>query len=341
MRTLIGTIITTALAGPLMAAEVTVKNDNLTDFSAGVIQAGFVAGEKAATWLTSPCAGNIVALQVFWRSFSGTTGQLLGGSIDIHRAGTFPTPGPLALEVAGPLLTDGVLNEYRYIDDNSTIPISVPVIQGETFVVSYEFSENPPVSGPSVVNDADGIQPNRNAIYARLAPNSFVWFDSATLGVTGDWVVRAVVDCTVSSTEADVSASITATPALYTAGAALGYTITIGNAGPAAAPSVVVVDTFPSAYTSPTWACSATGGATCTSGGSGNIAQAVNLPAGGQVVYTVNGTVAPGTTGILSNSVTTVVSPPATDPTTTNNSATSNLAPDTDRIFAHGFDPQG
>ena len=339
MRTLIGTIITTALAGPLMAAEVTVKNDNLTDFSAGVIQAGFVAGEKAATWLTSPCAGNIVALQVFWRSFSGTTGQLLGGSIDIHRAGTFPTPGPLALEVAGPLLTDGVLNEYRYIDDNSTIPISVPVIQGETFVVSYEFSENPPVSGPSVVNDADGIQPNRNAIYARLAPNSFVWFDSATLGVTGDWVVRAIVDCQTATAQADVSAAIAANPGAYTPGAALAYTITIANAGPSAA-GVVVVDTFPVTYIAPVWTCAVTGAATCTAGGNGNITDFANLAAGAQVVYTVNGSIAPGTTGTLSNSVV-VVSTTVVDPNESNNTATSNLAPDTDRIFAHGFDPQG
>jgi len=338
MRTLIGTIISTLLAGPLLAAEVTVKNDNLTDFSAGVIQAGFVTGEKAASWLTSPCAGNIVAVQVFWRSFSGTTGQLLGGSIDIHRAGTFPTPGPLAVEVAGPLLTDGVLNEYRYLDDNSTIPLVVPVTQNETFVVSYEFSEDPPGSGPSVVNDADGIQTNRNAIYAQLAPNTFVWFNSATLGVTGDWVVRAVVDCTAASTEADVSASITTTPTLYTAGAALTYTITIGNAGPAAAPSVVVVDTFPPAFTSPTWSCSATGGATCTSGGSGNIAQPVSLPNGAQVIYTVNGTVAPGTTGVLVNGVTTVVSPPTTDPQSANNAATANTASADDRLFAHGFE---
>ena len=243
MRMLVGTIVMTALAGPLMAAEVTVKNDGLTDFSAGVIQAGFVTGEKAASWLTSPCAGNVVAVQVFWRSFSGTTGQLLGGSIDLHRAGTYPTPGTLAVEVAGPVLTDGVLNEYRYLDDNSTIPLVMPVTQGETFVVAYEFSEVPSVSGPSVVNDADGILPNRNAILAQLAPGQFVWFGSSTLGVNGDWVIRAVIDCTVSSTEADVSASITTTPGLYTPGSTLGYTITIGNAGPAAAPSVVVVDT--------------------------------------------------------------------------------------------------
>lgn len=340
MRTLVGMIAFTAMAGQLLAAEVTVRNDNLTDFSAGVIQAGFVTGEKAAAWLTSPCAGNVVAVQVFWRSFSGTSGQVLGGSIDIHRAGAFPNPGALALEVAGPLLTDGVLNEYRYLDDNSTIPISVPVAQGETFVVSYEFSENPSASGPSVVNDADGIQPNRNAIYAQVGAGTYVWFNSATLGVTGDWVVRAVVDCTVSSTEADVWASITTSPALYTAGAALAYTITIGNAGPAAAPGVVVVDTFPGAYTSPTWSCAASGGATCTSGGSGNIAQPVSLPAGAQVVYTVNGTVAPGTTGVLANTVTTVVSPPATDPSSSNNSATANTAPADDRLFANGFEVQ-
>lgn len=336
MRALIGAMVL-GVAAAAPAAEVTVKNDGLTDFSAGVIQAGFVAGEKAASWLTSPCTGNVVAVQVFWRSLFGGAPITIGEAVDIHRAGTFPNPGELALSVLGPVLSDGVLNEYRYLDENNTIPLAVPVAQNETFVVAYTFSEAPPGTGPSVVNDADGIQPNRNAIYARLGPGTFVWFNSQTLGVNGDWVIRAVVDCQAAAAQADVSASISTSPAAYTAGAPLAYTITIANAGPSAA-SAVVVDTFPAAYIAPVWTCTTTGGGSCTAGGSGNIADFVNLPVGGQVVYAVNGTVAPGTTGTLSNSVVAVVNAPATDPNQTNNTATANTEPDNDRIFADGFD---
>jgi len=337
MRAVIGAV-AMAMAAAASAAEVTVKNDSLTDLSAGVIQAGFVAGEKAASWLTSPCTGNIVGVQVFWRSLSGGAAFVIGDAIDIHRAGSFPTPGELALSVLGPVMTDGVLNEFRYLDENNTIPISVPVAQNETFVVAYTFSENPPAVGPSVVNDSDGIQPNRNAIYAEISPGLFFWFGSQALGVNGDWVIRAVVDCQAAAAQADVSAAITASVPAYTAGAPLTYTITITNAGPSAT-NAAVVDTFPAAYTAPTWACMATGGGSCGASGSGNIADIASLPPNAQVVYTVNGTVAPGTTGTLANSVVAVVNAPVTDPNQTNNTATSTLEPDTDRIFADGFDP--
>jgi uncharacterized repeat protein (TIGR01451 family) len=131
---------------------------------------------------------------------------------------------------------------------------------------------------------------------------------------------------------------ITTTPGLYTPGAPINHTITISNAGPDAAPSVVVVDAFPSAYNAVTWSCAAVGGATCTSGGSGNISQIVNLPSAAQVTYSVSATVAPGTTGILSNSVTVIVNAPTTDPEPGNNQASANTAPESDRIFADAFE---
>ncbi len=338
MKIFSSTLVASLLVGSASAAEMTVQNDSLTNFGTAIIQAGFVVGEKGASWLTSPCAGNIVAAQVFWLSQNGASGQTLGGSIDIYRSGTFPTPGVLAEQIDGPLLTDGAINEYRFLDDNNTVPLIVPVANNETFVVAYTFSENPPMSGPSLAVDANGIQAGKNAIYANVGGN-FAWYSSQSLGVSGDWVIRAVVNCQAGGNSADVTAAISTTPALYTPGAAISHTITIGNAGPDGAPSVVVVDAFPGAYNSVTWSCAASGGATCTSGGSGNISQVVNLPLGSQVTYTVNATVAAGTTGTQSNSVTAVVNSPTTDPNTVNNTATANTAPASDRIFASGFDP--
>jgi hypothetical protein len=45
--------------------------------------------------------------------------------------------------------------------------------------------------GPSVVTDNDGCQAGKNGIFA--IPGG--WFSSCVLGVSGDFVIRAVVDC--------------------------------------------------------------------------------------------------------------------------------------------------
>jgi uncharacterized repeat protein (TIGR01451 family) len=323
------------------AVEQTVKNDSLTDGANGAIVYGFVANEAAASWLTSPCNGNIRAVQVFWRSPSGTQAQEIHDAVTIYRAGTFPNPGAEAAVIGGPILNDGVINEYRFLDENNTVPLVVPVTSGETFVVSFSFFQAPIAgSGPSVLRDTDGIQAGRNALLTDLG-GTLIWFNSATLGLTGDWVIRAVVDCAAGPQNADVAVSMSTNPPLYTAGQPLGYTITVSNAGPSPAATTTIVDIFPAAYTGAAWTCTATGGASCTSGGSGNITQNVSLPSGGQVVYSVTGSVLAGTTGALGNSATAVVGSPATDPNSTNNTATLATSPDAgnDAIFDDNFDP--
>jgi uncharacterized repeat protein (TIGR01451 family) len=327
VRTAIALGLTLALAGQAGANEVTLQNDSLADFGAAVIVYGFVEGERAASWLTSPCDGQLVAAQVFWTSPTGTQAAVVGSAIYVYRNGSFPNPGAIAAEIDGPVLNDGVLNEWRYLDENNSIPLSVPVTSGETVVVAFEFAEAPEAGQtPSVVRDTDGITANRNALYASLG-TTFAWFNASTLGVSGDWVIRAVVNCGAVATNADVSATMSATPTAYTPGGALQYTITIGNAGPVTASNVTLVDVFPTAFQSPTWTCSSSGGASCPApGGSGNITGTAALPAAGQLIFVVDGSVAPGTTGTLSNSMTAVVVAP-TDPDTSNNIATLNVQP--------------
>jgi uncharacterized repeat protein (TIGR01451 family) len=320
------------------AVEQTVQNDSLGNGGTGVIVYGFAAGEAAASWLTSPCSGTLRAVQVFWRSPSGTQAQEIHDSITVYRAGTFPNPGAEAAVIGGPVLVDGVLNEWRYLDENNTIPLSVSLTNNEQFIVSFKFFEAPLTnSSPSVMRDTNGIQSGRNALLADLG-GTFMWFDSATLGLTGDWVIRAVVDCPVVPQSADVVVGMSANPNAYTPGSTLVYTVTVANAGPAAA-SATVVDVFPASYTGVSWVCVASGGGTCVASGNGNITQNVSLPSGGQVTYTVSGTVAPGTTGSLSNSATAVVGSPVTDPDTNNNTATLALSADNDRIFTATFEP--
>ncbi|MCK4658026.1 MAG: hypothetical protein KAV82_00760 [Phycisphaerae bacterium] len=185
---------------PAQAEEVTVQNDSATGGATMSIQAGFVAGESAAAWLTSPCDGTIVAVQVFWKSLFGGAADSLEESITIFSAGTFPAPGgvkqndypPYAnASLLGPVMVDGLLNEFRWMDEEQTLPLSVPVTNGEVFVVSFKFFNTPSSSGPSVCTDTDGCQADKNAIDAQ----GLGWWDSCALGVTGDFVIRAIIEC--------------------------------------------------------------------------------------------------------------------------------------------------
>jgi len=188
---MVAALVLLGITSSVNAVEVTVQNDSLTGGSSGNVQIGFVAGESAAAWLTSPCDGNIVAVQVFWRSLLGGEPQSFEDSITIFGAGAFPAPGGQLSQIVGPVMTDGVVNEFRYLDDNQTIPLIVPVVNTQTFVVSFKFLNTPPSLGPSVVTDVDGCQAGKNAIFA--VPGG--WLNSCSLGVTGDFVIRAVIDC--------------------------------------------------------------------------------------------------------------------------------------------------
>jgi hypothetical protein len=170
--------------------QVVVQNDSIVDFSQAIIQAGFATSERASAWLTPSCSGEITAVRILWLSLSGGAGQTLGDSITISEAGAFPNPGAQLLQLSGPQMTDGAFNEF-------TIAPPIPVTAGQAFVVDFRFLQAPPVTGPSVVNDADGCQEGFNGIFA-IPPS--VWFSSCLLGVSGDFAIRAVVSCGASNT---------------------------------------------------------------------------------------------------------------------------------------------
>ncbi|GJM18190.1 MAG: hypothetical protein DHS20C14_04030 [Phycisphaeraceae bacterium] len=179
------------------AQEVTLQNDSFTDGGEFNVCPCFVAGEEAAVWLTSPCDGDIVAIQIFWKSFLGGDTQKIEESIRIYEGDTFPTPGPLIDELLAPVLTDGFLNEFRYVDENQLIPLSIPVSAGDTFVVSLQFFNDNAndFSAGSVGSDGDGCQTGKNAI--KLAAGPDPWKNICTYqgGISGDWVIRAIIDC--------------------------------------------------------------------------------------------------------------------------------------------------
>ncbi len=111
----------------------------------------------------------------------------------------------------------------------------------------------------------------------------------------------------------DLSVTKVASSSQYTAGNPLTYTITVNNAGPDTATNATVVDTLPAGLPTTgagafTWTCVATGSATCSASGTGNLNDTVTIPKDAKVVYTVTGTVPLGTTASLVNTAT--VTPP-------------------------------
>ncbi len=181
-------------SGPLRAAELTVQNDSFVSGTANIF-ADFVAGEEAAAWLTSPCDGDIVAVQIGWNWDQQSFPQppaTLEENIFIYNGGTFPNPGVVLETLVGPLLTAGFVNEYRFLDEDMLVPLIVPVTQGQVFVVSLEFANATDVTNGSaaVFADTDGCGLGLSGIFAG------VWFDLCPLLMApGDIVIRAVVDC--------------------------------------------------------------------------------------------------------------------------------------------------
>lgn len=108
------------------------------------------------------------------------------------------------------------------------------------------------------------------------------------------------------------------------AGAPLTYSVLVANTGPSDEPNATIQDTLPTPLQNASWTCQASGGAICpAAGGSGNIqATGVHLPAGSQLVFTVQGTVDPSYTGTLTNTATVAAS--IQDPVVGNNSFTDN-----------------
>jgi uncharacterized repeat protein (TIGR01451 family) len=114
--------------------------------------------------------------------------------------------------------------------------------------------------------------------------------------------------------------------ATVAAGGTTTYTIVVGNSGANDA-AVTTTDMFPAALTGCTWTCAASNG-TCTSSGSGDIADAGLIDAGGSLTYTATCGVSVAASGNLVNTASVTLEGMSTsDPDPSNNSAT-----DTDAI---------
>lgn len=208
MRYTLGWVAVVAIGASLcvaphaLAEEIVVRNDSLENNQEAFIVGDFGTGEQASAWLKSPCDGKIVAVQILW--LAGNVGAVptLENFIYIRAGGSsFPIPGPIIEILEGPYMQPGGINEFRYLDENETIPIDVPVTRGQTFVISFEFYNPTDIlnGSASVVRDTDGCLSNVNALYGDVDPFGWGWYDMCPFYIPnppgGDFVIRAVIDC--------------------------------------------------------------------------------------------------------------------------------------------------
>lgn len=181
------------------AAEQVVRNDTFEPPADAIVVGDFAVGEMAGVTLTSPCDGAIVAIQILWLSQTGGATDTLEQNIWIFNtataSGSNPQPGPTLLQLQAPVLSPGFLNEFRFMDEAGTIPINVPVTNGQSFLVALEFANATDIGNgtASVVRDDDGCQANRNWLYGNIGAGT-QWYDFCLI-ITGDLVIRVVVDC--------------------------------------------------------------------------------------------------------------------------------------------------
>lgn len=125
----------------------------------------------------------------------------------------------------------------------------------------------------------------------------------------------------------DLSITKTDGSATYTPGATVTYTIVVANNGLNNVNGATVSDAFPAIITSASWTCASTGAATCTPNGSGNLADTVNIPAGGALTYTVIATTSPAALTDLTNTASVSVPPGYTEINPADNSAADTDTP--------------
>ena len=177
------------LASSSLGAQVC--NENLIDNHVGaqsIAVPGFVAGEEGAAVFEAPAIHypiEILRVQIHWGSQFGGAPQSLEGAIKIYE-GAPPSPTEI-FSLAGPVLTDGVINEFEL----SVIP-GDKVIDSGPFMISLALANDSTLLGPSMVIDGAGCIPGQNYVFA--IPGG--WTDLCSFGASGNWKI-SVVYCSV------------------------------------------------------------------------------------------------------------------------------------------------
>ena len=164
-----------------------------------------------------------------------------------------------------------------------------------------------------------------NVAFPYAAPASLsVGFSGSTGGSTNYHELQGLVAATPNDLQVTMSG-----PATVLEGTPVSYSLKVTNNGSypiAAADAPLVTDSLPASITGVSWTCVASGGASCTASGSGNLnTSALTLPSNASVTYTITGVLDSATAcgGTLTNSANVDFGSTSTflDPDQTNNTA--------------------
>lgn len=161
------------------------------------------------------------------------------------------------------------------------------------------------------------------------ATNTVAFFPTYTRPPSTATPIPPTLTHTPTPTPIAVDLSITKSDGspTYTPGSTVTYTIIVANNGSNNVSGATVTDTFPAIITSASWTCASTGAATCTPNGSGNLADTVNIPAGGTLTYTVIANTSPAALTDLTNTASVSAPPGYTETNPADNSAADTDTP--------------
>ncbi len=153
-----------------------------------------------------------------------------------------------------------------------------------------------------------------------LANTATVTAPSGVTDTTPDDNVASDIDTLSPQVELSISKDDRQTGAVP--GTDITYQIVVSNTGPSDAPGTRVTDTLLATLGGVVWTCAGSGGRTCEASGVDDIDDAVDLPSGAVVTYTITGTVSANATGNLVNTASVAAPTGVTDPTPGDNTAT-------------------
>jgi hypothetical protein len=179
----------------------------------------------------------------------------------------------------------------------SAVPATVQIGFESVVTATLESNSN----GEDLSEDGavpDGTPVSFSATGGVMTPTtsstlSALAFGTYTAGATiGDFIASVTVDGETVGVDLEVVAWADLAVAFDPAASYLNHgeqadlVVTVSNDGPAPVLGADVAVDFPTGLGAFDWTCEGTGGGACTAGGSGDIADSVDLPAGASVVYT-------------------------------------------------------
>jgi len=251
--------------------------------------------------------------------------------------------------IGNPLRPD-ILVRNSIIADNARSDVTTPALdaqaevpQSDGFNVVTDNSAAVNFTGPSDLNNTDPMllpialnAPGTTRTHALAPASPTIDHASASFAPAADQrgVVRpqgaaddsgafefipTVSDLAVSK-NADVTHALPGDPVVFT--------IEVSNNGPDAVIGAQFSDAPDASFENITWTCQASGGASCTASGSGAINDAVDLPIGAGVTYTVNTAIAEGAQNPAVNTASIAAPPGGSDPSPGNNQASGSVSVD-------------